>query len=79
MLLEVPANSIMERYFRYRPSWWIGGLTVLWGKLSNMHLGRSLSWKKGTCMTLHGVVHNYSGLLAVRLALGIPEAGFFPG
>lgn len=30
-------------------------------------------------MTLHGVVKNYGGMIAVRLALGIPEAGFFPG
>ncbi|BEI84631.1 hypothetical protein CcaverHIS002_0500320 [Cutaneotrichosporon cavernicola] len=63
ILFEIPANIILERYFRSRPSWWLGGLAVLWG----------------LAMTLHGVVKNYGGLLAVRLALGIPEAGFFPG
>jgi hypothetical protein len=30
-------------------------------------------------MTLHGAVKSYAGLIAARIALGIPEAGFFPG
>lgn len=30
-------------------------------------------------MTLHGVVQNFGGILAVRLLLGVFEAGFFPG
>jgi MFS family permease len=29
-------------------------------------------------MVCHGFVHNYAGLLACRLVLGIPEAGIFP-
>lgn len=33
----------------------------------------------GIVMTLHGVVNNFSQLLAVRILLGIFEAGFFPG
>ena len=30
-------------------------------------------------MTMHGVVTNYAGLLALRILLGVFEAGFFPG
>lgn len=63
ILFEIPCNMVLQKYFKNRPSWWIALLTVLWG----------------LCMTLHGVVNNYGGMIAVRLALGIPESGFFPG
>ncbi|EAS34242.3 MFS transporter [Coccidioides immitis RS] len=33
----------------------------------------------GIAMTLTGVVNNFGGLVATRLAVGIFEAGFFPG
>jgi MFS family permease len=33
----------------------------------------------GTVMTLMGIVQNFPGLAAARLALGIAEAGLFPG
>jgi hypothetical protein len=46
-----------------RPSIYLGILVTTWGII----------------MTLHGVVQNFGGLLAVRLLLGIFEAGFFPG
>ncbi|KAJ5308520.1 Major facilitator superfamily domain general substrate transporter [Penicillium atrosanguineum] len=36
-----------------------------------------MSW--GICMTLMGIVKNYSGLMAVRWFLGLSEAGLFPG
>lgn len=36
-----------------------------------------LAW--GIIMTLLGIVQNYGGLLAVRILLGIFEAGFLPG
>ena len=45
------------------PSWYMGMLVLAWGIV----------------MTLHGVVQNFGGLLAVRLLLGVFEAGFFPG
>ncbi|OQU98777.1 hypothetical protein CLAIMM_04507 [Cladophialophora immunda] len=63
IIFEVPSNAVLEKYFAFRPSWWIGGLTMAWGVM----------------MTLHGVVNNYGGLLAVRLVMGALEAGFFPG
>ncbi|KAJ1333223.1 MFS transporter ACS family allantoate permease [Microdochium nivale] len=46
-----------------RPSIYLGILVTSWGVI----------------MTLHGVVRNFGGLLAVRLILGVFEAGFFPG
>jgi MFS family permease len=45
------------------PSWYMGVLVLSWGVV----------------MTLHGVTQNFGGLLAVRLLLGVFEAGFFPG
>ncbi|KAL2832293.1 major facilitator superfamily domain-containing protein [Aspergillus pseudoustus] len=46
-----------------RPSVYLGTLIVSWGII----------------MTLTGVVRNFGGLVAMRLLLGIFEAGFFPG
>ncbi|GAA5882153.1 hypothetical protein JCM3774_002944 [Rhodotorula dairenensis] len=46
-----------------RPSHWLGLVTTTWAIV----------------MTLMGVVQNYGGLLAARLALGVAEAGLFPG
>ncbi|PTB61871.1 MFS general substrate transporter [Trichoderma citrinoviride] len=46
-----------------RPSVYLGSLVTAWGII----------------MTLHGVVSNFGGLLAVRLLLGVFEAGFYPG
>ena len=48
---------------RFRPSVWIPSIMVAWA----------------VCCTLMGVVHNYAGLLAVRMALGLAEGGLFPG
>ncbi|KAJ5156602.1 hypothetical protein N7492_009405 [Penicillium capsulatum] len=46
-----------------RPSVYLGILIVCWGII----------------MTLTGVVKSFGGLLAVRILLGVFEAGFFPG
>ncbi|KAK7948646.1 uncharacterized protein PG986_009532 [Apiospora aurea] len=48
---------------RFRPSVWIPAIMVAWA----------------VCCTLMGLVHNYAGLLACRMALGIAEGGLFPG
>lgn len=48
---------------RFRPSVWIPSIMVAWA----------------ICCTLMGLVHNYAGLLACRMALGIAEGGLFPG
>jgi MFS family permease len=48
---------------RFRPSIWLTVIMVSWGLI----------------MTSMGLVHNYSGLLACRMLLGIAEGGLFPG
>ncbi|KAI5781445.1 major facilitator superfamily domain-containing protein [Geopyxis carbonaria] len=48
---------------RTSPSLWLCIIMVAWG----------------VCMTLMGLVTNYAGLLAVRMALGLAEGGLFPG
>ncbi|KAN0061787.1 hypothetical protein ACQY0O_005780 [Thecaphora frezii] len=48
---------------RLRPSFWFPLITIL----------------VGICMACQGVVHNFGGLLGARFALGLAEAGLFPG
>jgi len=63
VIFEIPANSILQKYFSHRPSLWIGIITMAWGVV----------------MTFHGVVQNFAGLMSARLVLGMAEAGFYPG
>ncbi|KAJ1334965.1 MFS transporter ACS family allantoate permease [Microdochium nivale] len=46
-----------------RPSLYIGSIVFVWGII----------------MTLTGIVQNYAGLIAIRIFLGLFEAGFLPG
>ncbi|KAF9013055.1 MFS general substrate transporter [Cyathus striatus] len=46
-----------------RPSWYIGICVVLWGLTS----------------LLTGITHNFGGILACRVFIGLPEAAFYPG
>jgi MFS family permease len=62
MSKEVPSNWILEKYFPQRPSIYIGIITLLWGVM----------------MTLHGIVQDFGGIVAVRFLMGIFEAGLFP-
>lgn len=48
---------------KLRPSIWLPLIMVAWG----------------TVMTLMGLVHNFQGLLAARIFLGVTEAGLYPG
>ncbi|KFY15912.1 hypothetical protein V492_01690 [Pseudogymnoascus sp. VKM F-4246] len=48
---------------KLRPSIYLPSIMVLWG----------------TCTVCLGVVQNYHGLLAVRIFLGVAEAGLYPG
>jgi hypothetical protein len=48
---------------RFRPSIWIPSIMVAWAIVC----------------TAMGLVHNYAGLLAARMALGLAEGGLFPG
>ncbi|WQF80838.1 Putative major facilitator superfamily, MFS transporter superfamily [Colletotrichum destructivum] len=55
--------SNMVLHLFKRPSLYIGGIVVCWGIV----------------MTCNGVVQSYGGLIAVRIFLGLFEAGFLPG
>ena len=46
-----------------RPNPWLPLLTVAWGAVT----------------TLTGLVHNFSGLIAIRFFLGLCEGGLLPG
>ncbi|KAF7365095.1 MFS general substrate transporter [Mycena venus] len=46
-----------------RPSWYIGGCVIAWGLTS----------------ALTGVTKGYSGVIACRFFIGLPEAAFYPG
>ncbi|EJD47967.1 MFS general substrate transporter [Auricularia subglabra TFB-10046 SS5] len=48
---------------RLRPSVWLSLLMVIWA----------------IAMTAQGLVHNFAGLLSMRILLGLAEAGLFPG
>ncbi|TCD71732.1 hypothetical protein EIP91_005498 [Steccherinum ochraceum] len=48
---------------KFRPSRWLPGITVVWGVI----------------MATMGLVKNYPQLVGVRIALGVTEAGLFPG
>lgn len=55
--------SNMALNYVSRPSLYIGGCVVLWGLTS----------------ALTGVTHNFAGILACRVFIGLPEAAFYPG
>ncbi|KAG2153348.1 major facilitator superfamily domain-containing protein [Suillus clintonianus] len=46
-----------------RPTFYIGTCVVLWGVTS----------------ALTGVTHNFAGIIACRIFIGLPEAAFYPG
>ncbi|THV07658.1 MFS general substrate transporter [Dendrothele bispora CBS 962.96] len=48
---------------RLKPSVWLSSMMLAWGVV----------------MMCHGFIHNYGGLLAVRVLLGVTEAGMYPG
>ncbi|KIK61860.1 hypothetical protein GYMLUDRAFT_42275 [Collybiopsis luxurians FD-317 M1] len=48
---------------RLRPSIWLSSMIFLWGVV----------------MVCHGLIHNYGGLVTVRVLLGVTEAGMYPG
>jgi len=55
--------SNMVLHLFKRPSLYIGGIVTCWGII----------------MTCNGVVQNFGGLIAIRIFLGLFEAGFLPG
>ncbi|KAA1470620.1 MFS general substrate transporter [Dentipellis sp. KUC8613] len=57
------APSNMLLNYITRPAWYISGCLIIWGLVS----------------TLTGATHNFAGMLACRIFIGIPEAVFYPG
>ncbi|KAF8846262.1 MFS general substrate transporter [Paxillus ammoniavirescens] len=48
---------------RFRPSIWLSSMMFMWGVI----------------MMCHGFIRNYSDLVALRVLLGLAEAGLYPG
>ncbi|KAG2154717.1 MFS general substrate transporter [Suillus clintonianus] len=48
---------------RVRPSMWLSSMMFVWGIV----------------MMCHGFIHNYGGLVTLRVLLGVAEAGLYPG
>ncbi|KAJ6585110.1 major facilitator superfamily domain-containing protein [Mycena capillaripes] len=60
---QIPSNMILNANNHRRPSWYIGGCVIAWGLTS----------------ALTGVTKGYSGVIACRFFIGLPEAAFYPG
>jgi hypothetical protein len=73
-LLEVPSNIILKLT---RPSIWISLMMFSWGLVMYAVTSPLLSWSQLMCnnhdSTLTGIVQNFSGLLAIRIFLGVAE------
>lgn len=61
ILAQVPSNMLIN--YCGRPSWYLGGFTIVWGMVS----------------ALTSLVQNYSGIIACRFLLGFVESPFFAG
>ncbi|KAI5457516.1 major facilitator superfamily domain-containing protein [Mariannaea sp. PMI_226] len=60
---EIPSNLILKKM---RPSIYLPAIMIVWGSCTATNV-------------LLGLVRNYHSLLAVRICLGIAEAGLYPG
>ena len=68
LLLDIPGSLIVERWSARK---WIAGIMIAWGVVASM---------MGLLATpLFGGVRPVTQFYALRLLLGIAEAGFFPG
>ena len=74
-LFEVPSNLILERVGARR---WIARIMVTWGVVSGAFAFVDvIPW--GPLPALFGVAPKEFSFYALRLLLGVAEAGFFPG
>lgn len=74
-LFEVPSNLILERVGARR---WIARIMVTWGIVSGAFAFVDvIPW--GPLPAWFGVAPDVFGFYALRLLLGVAEAGFFPG
>jgi len=76
ILLEVPSNVILKRI---SPSLWLSCIMVLWGGLLNLLVSMEyLLTLVGIATIGQGLVRSFEGLVAMRVLVGIFEAGLFP-
>jgi len=74
-LFEVPSNLLLERVGARR---WIARIMITWALVSSAFaFVDTIPW--GPLPALFGVTPNVFGFYALRLLLGMAEAGFFPG
>ncbi|BAH40855.1 major facilitator superfamily protein [Gemmatimonas aurantiaca T-27] len=74
-LFEVPSNLLLERVGARR---WIARIMISWGIISSLFaFVDRIPW--GPLPAMFGVAPDVFGFYALRLLLGIAEAGFFPG
>jgi sugar phosphate permease len=74
-LFEVPSNLILERVGARR---WIARIMVTWGLVSGAFaFVDTIPW--GPLPAWFGLPPDVFGFYALRLLLGVAEAGFFPG
>lgn len=74
-LFEVPSNLILERV---GARIWIARIMITWGIVSGAFAFVSvIPW--GPLPALFGLPHDEFSFYALRLLLGVAEAGFFPG
>lgn len=74
-LFEVPSNLLLERVGARR---WIARIMITWAVVSaSFAFVDAIPW--GPLPALFGVTPDVFGFYALRLLLGMAEAGFFPG
>jgi MFS family permease len=76
ILCDIPSNIMLKHV---RPSIWLSGLMVGWGRLSISTTLACSDHILGIITTLQGVTQSVAGLIVCRFFLGVFEAGFFPG
>ena len=74
---ELPSNILIKKI---RPSTWLSGIMVCWGKSCVSSHSWSLKLRMSGIITVcMGITRSFAGLVICRLLLGMCEAGFFPG
>ncbi|GJJ12933.1 hypothetical protein Clacol_007180 [Clathrus columnatus] len=77
-VMQAPSNMFLNRVTK--PSWYIGWF------VPPPEIARSYNLYSGICVilwgitsALTGITHNYAGIMACRIFIGLPEAAFYPG
>jgi MFS family permease len=75
LLFEVPSNMILARS---KPSIFLPTLMVTWVSAFNTLTCTETDCQGAVSVAVKGI-DNIGGMIAFRIALGLIEAGFFPG